>query len=233
MHCVFALLPGPCAVAILAIERGTTTPAQETARATHPPPCGLATGPPAPAGVWPLPQRHGARAPGALLDAQPGRRAGAGRPAPGHRPLQQHRPAPGAGPQPRAAGALAPRHAVPVRAGAPQPERGGAGRPARHAHAHPGRPALCGQGRARGPDQRRLVARRAPGHQRHRHRAGRVQRGANPRRRAFSGAQQLSHLRGLAHPVGHGRVAGASSTSRATTATATPTRWAWSAPPRA
>ena len=71
-----------------------------------------------------------------------------------------------------------------------------------------GEPALCGQGRARGADQRRILARGPPGHQRHRHGAGRGLRGGGARRRAFSGAQQLSHLRGLAHPLGHGRVAG-------------------------
>ena len=49
-------------------------------------------------------------------------------------------------------------------------------------------------------------------------------------RRAFSGAQQLSHLRGLAHPSSAtGELLGIP-TSRATTATATPTPWAWSAP---
>jgi hypothetical protein len=69
--------------------------------------------------------------------------------------------------------AFAPHHGIPVRPGAPQPQRGGAGRPCGHAHAHPGQPRLCGQGRARGADLRRLVARIPPGHQRHRHRAGR------------------------------------------------------------
>jgi transcriptional regulator of acetoin/glycerol metabolism len=68
---------------------------------------------------------------------------------------------------------LAPHHGIPVRPGAPQPQRGGAGRPCGHAHAHPGQPRLHRQGRARGADLRRLVARGPPGHQRHRHRAGR------------------------------------------------------------
>ncbi len=124
------------------------------------------------------------------------------------RPAQPRRPAPGHGGQPQPAHPLAPHHGIPVRPGAPQPQRGGAGRPGWHAHAHAGQPRLCGQGRARGAHLRRLMARIPPGHQRHRHRTGRRHCGGSARRRAFPGAQQLSHLRGLAHPLGHGRAAG-------------------------